>query len=265
MRRGPKTKVALAISAVGIAAALWAVGPAAAEQTFKAGVYIYFKGSYSPNHVPRHRLAPISLTMEGGARGEMGAPAPRLRQIEIAFGGRGGLDTAGLPVCPRSQLEFATQSQALARCRGAVVGRGEIDAEVPFNQRAPFKTRAGVVVFNGRSRGRPAAWVHAYSSSPPVSFVLPFYFSRPRGGTYGVSMRSPVGDALGRWPLLRSFKITLRRRYAANGRTRSYLSAHCPLAHKFTHLSVPFARATYEFSPRPTISQPIRRFCTVRE
>jgi hypothetical protein len=266
MKDGLKRRIVLAVSAVGAAAALWAVVPATAEQQFKAGVFIYFRGSYSPKRIPRHRLAPISLILEGGARGEDGAPPPRLRQIEIAFGGRGGLDTTDLPVCSRSQLEYATQSQALVRCRGAVVGHGEIEAEVPFNQGAPFKTHAGVVVFNGRSHGRPAAWVHAYSSTPPVSFVLPFYFSQSSVGTYGVTMRSPVGNSLGRWPLLRSFKITLGRRYSAGGRRHSYLSAHCPLGpRKLTHVSVPFARATYEFAPRPRISQPIRRFCRVRE
>jgi hypothetical protein len=265
MTRRPKTSIALALSAIGLALALRAVVPAAAEQTFKAGVFVHFGGSFFPKSVPRHRLAPISLTLEGGAHGERGAPPPRLRQIEIAFGGRGGLDTAGLPACARSQLRYATQRQALSRCGNAVVGRGEIDAEVPFSQGTPFKTHAGVVIFNGRSHGRPAAWIHAYSSKPPVSFVLPFYFRQPKGGTYGVAMRSPVDRALGRWPLLRSFKITLGRRYTVAGSAHSYLSAHCPLAHEFHRLSVPFARATYEFAPRPTISQPIRRFCTVRE
>src|SRR5664279_5448572 len=99
MRRRPGTKYALVVSAMVIAIACLAALPATAEQSFRAGVFIYFRGSFSPDHVPRHRLAPISLTMEGGARGEGGAPPPRLRQIEIAFGGRGGLDTAGLPVC----------------------------------------------------------------------------------------------------------------------------------------------------------------------
>jgi hypothetical protein len=265
MRRRAATKSTFALTAMLFAITCLAALPVSAEQSFRDGVLIYFRGSYSPNHLPRHRLAPISLTVEGGASGAKGAPPPRLRQIEIAFGGRGGLDTAGLPVCPRARLNNATQRQALARCPGALVGRGQISAEVPLNPADPIPAHTGVLVFNGRHRGRPAAWVHAYSSSPPVSFVLPFYFRRSSGGTYGVSMRSPIGRALGRWPRLRSFKITLGRRYQAGGRAHSYLSAHCPLAHKFTHLSVPFARASYEFTPGPTIVQPIRRSCTVSE
>jgi len=235
-----------------------------AEQTAHGGVVAAFRGSFSPKRIPRHELVPISLTLEGGARGVGGLP-PRLRRIELAFGARGGLETEGLPVCARSQLRNATRREALGRCRSAIVGHGEITAEVPFSRSEPVEARAAVLVFNGRWQGRPAAWVHAYSVSPPASFVLPFHLRRLRAGAYGVLMSSPVGRSLGRWPRLRSFQITLGRRYRARGESHSYLSAHCPLAPRFDSLSVPFARATYEFAPRPKIVQPIRRFCTVEE
>jgi hypothetical protein len=261
MIRRSRFRIAVGLLALILAGATL---PAAAEQSSHGGVFVAFSGSFAPNQIPRHRLVPISLTLRGGAWKSEGPP-PRLQRIELAFGARGGLDTAGLPVCPRSQLRNATQQQALARCRTALVGRGEISAEVPFSQVEPFRARVGLLIFNGRYRGRPAAWVHAYAASPPVSFVLPFYLQRPRNGTYGVLMRSPIGRALGRWPRLRSFQITLGRRYQAQGQTHSYLNAHCPLAPRYTHLSVPFARATFEFVPGPSFTEPIRRSCTVRE
>jgi hypothetical protein len=258
------SSLALATLLVALAAAISLSVRADAEQTARAGVRVAFRGSFSPKHVPRHRLAPISLTLEGSARGNDGPP-PHLRAIELAFGARGGLHTEGLALCSRSQLRNSTPRQALARCRGALVGHGEITASVPLNPTEPIETRARVLVFNGRSDGRPAAWVQAYSASPPASFVLPFFLRRPKSGTYGVLMRSPIGRALGRWPRLLSFQITLGRSYRAGGETRSYLSAHCPLAPEIDQLSVPFARATYEFAPKPTITMPIRRLCTVQE
>jgi hypothetical protein len=248
--------VLAAVSAIGVTAQ--------AEQSARGGVVASFRGSFAPSSIPRHRLAPISLTLEGSARSSDGPP-PRLRQIAFAFGARGGLETAGLPVCPRARLRNATSQQALARCGDALVGHGEITAEVPFNPSEPIAAQAKVLVFNGRWKGRPAAWMHAYSATPPAAFVLPFYLERPAKGTYGVLMRSPVGHSLGRWPRLRSFRITLGRRYRSAGEARSYLAAHCPLAPRFTRLSVPFAKATYEFAPHPTIVQPIRRLCVVRE
>lgn len=322
MTRRSRFRLAIGLLALALAGAAL---PAAAEQSSRGGVFVGFSGSFAPDQIPRHRLVPISLTLSGAAWTNDGPP-PRLRRIELAFGARGGLDTAGLPVCPRSRLRNATQRQALARCRTALVGRGEIAAEVPFSQTAPYRTRASVLVFNGLSgcstsprprtqrvaradpqatsgpgrlwpsrsrtqggrqgertlavrdplatdRGRrdaqchrrPAAWVQAYAASPPVSFVLPFYLQRPRKGTYGVIMRSLIGRSLGPWPRLRSFQITLGRRYMVAGEQRSYLSAHCPLAPRYTHLSIPFARATYEFGSGPTFTEPIRRSCTVQE
>lgn len=254
--------LSLAIAALAVVSS--AAVTAQAEQSARGGVVASFRGSFAPSSIPRHRLAPISLTLEGSARSSDGPP-PRLRQITFAFGARGGLETAGLPVCPRARLRNATSRQALASCGDALVGHGEITAEVPFNPSEPVAVPAKVLVFNGLYEGRPAAWVHAYSATPPAAFVLPFYLERPAKGTYGVLMRSPVGHSLGRWPRLRSFRITLGRRYRAAGENRSYLAAHCPLAAKFTRLSVPFARATYEFAPHPTIVQPIRRLCAVRE
>ena len=77
-------------------------------------------------------------------------------------------------------------------------------------------------------------------------------------------MRSPVRRALGRWPRLRSFEITLGRRYRAGGERRSYLSAHCPLPPRFSIGILPIARATYYFAPRPTLTTTIQRGCRVR-
>lgn len=247
-----------------LALAYLAVGPAAAERTGRPGVVVSFDGEISPRDLPRDHPAPVSLELRGSVRGTEGARPPQLQRIELAFGTRGGLDTAGLPRCPRGRLRDATQRQALARCRGALVGRGEIDAEVPLNPADPTLVRARLLAFNGVSDGRPAVWAHAYSSSPPVSITLPFYLRRPSSGAYGILMRSPVRRALGRWPRLRSFAVTLGRRYRDGGERRSYLSGRCPLPPRLNALSVPVARATYFFTPRPTLIQPILRRCRVR-
>jgi hypothetical protein len=250
-----------------VAIALFAIvaGPAGAEQTGRPDVVVSFDARIFPRDLPRHRPVPVALELSGSVRGTAGAPAPALQRIELALAARGGLDTEGLPVCPRSQLENATRSQALARCRGALVGHGEISAEVPLNPADPVTAHAHLLAFNGFSKGRPAFWAHAYSASPPVSFVLPFYLHRQHTGAYGILMRSPVRRALGPWPRLSSFDITLGRRFRDAGETHSFLNARCPLPPRFDALSVPVARATYHFAPRPTLTQPVLRRCQVRE
>lgn len=258
-----RSSVALAIAI--LVSACFAAGLANAERSGRAGVVVSLDGSISPRHLPRERPAPVSLTLAGTTRSTDGSPPPRLSRIEIAFGARGGLSTAGLPRCPRARLRNATRRQALARCRSALVGNGSILAEVPLAPERPLLARARVLAFNGRAAGRPAVWVHAYSASPPVSFVLPFYLRSLRGGGYGVLLRAPVSRALGRWPRLRSFRITLGRRYRARGTRRSYLSARCPLPPRFSIGYFPLARATYHFAPAPTLATTILRACRVRD
>jgi hypothetical protein len=259
----PRTASLAALGALLTLASL-AVVRAGAEQSGNPQVVVSLDGSISPRHIPRNRPVPVSLTLAGQVRGADGAPPPRLQRIEIAFGARGGLDTAGLPRCSRPRLRNATQRQALDRCRGALVGRGEISTEVLLDPAKPLIARAGVLAFNGRSGGRPAVWVHAYSASPPVSLVLPFHLHILRNGAYGILMRSPVRRALGRWPRLRSFQITLGRRYRVEGEPHSYLSARCPLPPRLSIGIFPLARATYYFVPRPTLTTTILRGCRVR-
>jgi len=260
MSRSSARRLAMTAALVLLA---FAVGHANAEQSGRAGVVVTLDGSVSPRYLPRQRSVPVSLTLAGTIRDEH-SPPTRLRSIEIAFGDRGGLETSGLPLCPRSRLRNATASQALEGCRAALVGRGRISTEVTLDPDEPLIADAGALAFNGLSGGRPAVWVHAYSASPPVSFVIPFFLRQLRTGGYGLLLQAPVQQALGRWPRLRSFRITLGRRYSAGGKSRSYLSARCPLPPRLGIGIFPLARATYRFAPSPTISTTILRGCRVR-
>jgi hypothetical protein len=259
---GRKTALSIGVALLGLGA-LSAL-PALAERSGRAGVVVSFDGSVTPNLLPRDQVAPVSITLNGTIGRDDGSLPPRLARIELAFGAPGGLETAGLERCPRGRLRNATSRQALDRCGDALVGRGSISTEVPLSPTEPIQARARLLAFNGHTGDSPAVWVHAYSAAPAVSFVLPFHLSRPPEGSYGILMRAPVGRALGRWPRLRSFRITLGRRYRAGDEARSYLNAECPLPPRFRSLSIPLARATYHFAPRPTIATAILRRCRVR-
>jgi len=264
MNRPRPSRLALTTAVASVAVAYLAVGPAQAERSGRNGVVVSFNARVSPKVLPRNRLAPVTLSLTGSVLGAEGGTRPRLDRLELAFGARGGLDVAGLPTCPRSSLRNATRRQALARCRSALVGRGSIVAEVPLAPDRPLRARARALAFNARKGGRRAIWVHAYSASPPVSFVLPFTVHVLRRGS-GLQLEAPVGSTLGRWPRLRSFQITLGRRYRSHGQRHSYLSGSCPLPPRLHSLSVPVAHATYNFSPAPAIGMTIFRACRVRD
>jgi hypothetical protein len=238
---------------------------AGAEQRGRDGVIARFDADISPNVLPRHGTAPVFVSLSGAVRATAGKTPPRLRRLEVAFGGHGGLDVDGLPTCPRPRLRNATHRQALERCRDALVGRGSILAEVPLARKKPLLARAGALAFNARMHGHPAVWVYAYSASPPVAFVLPFSVHMLPHGPYGLLLTAPIAHSLGRWPRLRGFSLTLGRRYQSRGRRQSYLHARCPLPPSFDELSAPVASATYRFTPRPTIPLTILRTCHVRD
>ena len=264
MRRRARGRLAVAV-ALSLCLGALVAGLARGEQSGGGGVIVALDGSISPKRLPRDRPVPVTITLSGAVRGDDGSTPPRLGDIALAFGAPGGLETAGLPRCPRARLLNATSRQALARCRGALVGRGTIAAEVPLSPSEPLPVRARALAFNGWARGRPAVWVHAYSAAPPVAFVLPFHLRPIHDGAYGILLRAPVARALGRWPRLRSFRRTLGRRYRAAGALHSYLSASCPLPPRFHVGFFPLARATYGFAPRPKRTVTILRGCRVRD
>lgn len=260
----PAHKLALAATSLLLAVTYLAAGPAAAEQSGRAGVVVSLDGSTSPNSLPRDRRVPVTLALSGTIGTTDGAPLPRLDRIRIALASRGTLSTRGLPLCPQAELRTSDTRHALRACGAALVGRGSLLATLHFPGQASSILHANLLAFNGRSGGRPAVWVHAYSASPPVSFVLPFHIRRLRAGAYGILLRAPVGNALGRWPRLLSFRITLGRRYRAAGVRRSYLSANCPLPPRFHIGFFPLARASYLFAPTPAVTTTILRGCRVR-
>lgn len=260
----PRLRRPACLTVLAAVAVALTIGPAGAEQSGRDGVTAFFKAKIFPHALPRKILAPVTVALSGGVRTEPGKAPPRLRSFEIAFASPGALDVAGLPICPRPRLRDATHEQALSRCRPALVGRGSILTEVPLTPGRPLLARAGALAFNGRSHGRPAVWLYAYSASPPVSFVLPFTVRQVRNSAYGLLLEAPISRTLGRWPRLRSFRIELGRRYRSHGSRHSYLSARCPLPPGLNGLTVPVARSTYHFAPAPNLRQLILRACRAR-
>jgi hypothetical protein len=223
--------------------------------------------SFSPQRLPRHRPAPVSIDVSGLLSTDDGSPLPRLRGIELALASGGSrLDTRGLPVCPRRLLLSATKQQGLERCADTLVGRGSLSAQVEIPGQAPFPVLATVLAFNGGPRGprsqNAVVWLLAFSSSPPASFVVPV-FIRHRPGPLGTSLTGVLPASLGPWPHLSAFHITFARRFMYHGALHSYLRASCPVPPRFTGGLLPFARASYFFNAAPTVTTTVARSCSV--
>jgi hypothetical protein len=77
-------------------------------------------------------------------------------------------------------------------------------------------------------------------------------------------MVATIRRAIGPWPHVSNFQITVSRRFAYRGTSRSYLSASCPLPQGFTAGFLSFARATYSFAGGKQIVTEAVRSCRAR-
>ena len=231
------------------------------EQTAYGSLVLSLDGGISPLKLPRERAEPVTIDLAGGLRTTDRSLLPRVARIELGLPEGGVLSTSGLPVCGQRQLRDATSEEALETCGGALVGRGEIEADVLLPHQQPFTIEARLLAFNGRAAGgRRALLLHAFAAKPPTVVVLPFVVER-RGGMFGTAIAADLPPSLGPWPHFARFEMTLGRRYVYRGQRRGYLSASCPIPKIFTAGFIPFARATYTLADGRRVSTEIARGC----
>ncbi|HVW45818.1 MAG TPA: hypothetical protein VHA76_02100 [Solirubrobacterales bacterium] len=206
------------------------------------------------------------MTIRGRVRSLASGPPPSLRRIAIEVNRVGVLDRAGLPTCPPGRIRAASTADALAACRGALVGEGRAGGVIVLPEQAPTPFAGRVVAFNGRpADGRPTILAHLFTARPaPLTFVLAFAVRRLRSGTYGTRLVATVPVRTRRTAHITSFALRLRRAFSVDGERRAYLSAGCPAPAGFTGATFPLVRASYGFVGEKTIADTLVRTCHVR-
>jgi hypothetical protein len=239
-------------------------GLARGERRQSGNLIVALDGGIAPLALPRQHPAPVSIHLSGRILTDDGSPLPQVKQVTVELAGPGQVYTRGLAVCPRARLRHANNRQAMSRCGAALVGRGSLGAQVVIPNQAPFSIRTRLLAFNGRTAaGRRAIWVHAFTSNPPLSFVLPFVVHPGRGG-YPTVLVASVPDSVGPLPRLAEFHLNLFRRFSHHGRRHSYISATCPVPPNFTAGFLAFARVTYSFAGARRVPIESVRSCRAR-
>lgn len=252
----------LLVVALAVVAALTATA-ARAERVQRGNLIVSLDGGLSPLALPRDRPAPVAVHLAGGLQTSDRSPLPRVTRIELGLPAQGVISTEGLPTCRPRLLRDAKPPEALAACRGALVGRGGLRASVALPNQGPFPVSAGVLAFNARVDGRRAVLLHAYTADPPTVAVLPLRL-RKGSGRFGLALVGDLAPALGPWPRLRRFDLTLFRRYSYRGRPRSYLSASCPIPDSLTAGFFSLARLSVRLEDGRRIGTAIARSCRAR-
>ena len=257
--RGRALIAALAIAVLLAAAATFAQAALVAH----GDLFVSFNGGISPTALPRHTLAPISLTVSGTVRTPPGTQPPPLRQIEISINRNGRLETNGLPLCHAAQIEATTSAKALALCRDALVGSGTYVAQASFPEKDTFPARGHILAFNGLSEGRQVILAHIYGTNPVSgTSVITFYIHR-LGGAYGTQLIDNLPASLNHYGYVKRISLTLHRTYTFHGTRHSYLSAACPAPAGFSRALFPFAHASMRFEGGVTLASTIVRSCRV--
>lgn len=249
--------------AIGIALSL--ASPVHAELIEHGDLFVKFEGGIAPNALPRKARAPIAVSVGGIVKTLSGARPPGLRKIGIAINRGGHLDTRGLPVCHRSQIDPSTTEEALGQCEAALVGHGSYVGAVALPEQSAFPARGRILAFNTVIDGQHAILAHIYGGSPiPNTRVIVFHI-RERGGTYGTVFTGTLPARLNRYGYVKRINLSLFRKFTYRGHHRSYLSAACAAPSGFPGASFPFARTSMIFADGRKLASTLTRSCQVRD
>ena len=243
-----KTQVG-AVLALFLLAVIWlgTLSPASAEVITGGNYRVAFSGSLTPAKLPRVGSRPISVGVKGAVQQLEGPPPPALREFTISLNRHARLSLRGLPVCPLRLLRGASTSQALARCRGALVGSGTFTAHIDLPEQAPFPSAGKLLVFNARYRGHTALLGHVFGLEPvPTALDMYFRLHQEQKGPFGLTVTATMPDVGEEWGYVTGFEVNLGRQYLFHGRKQSVLSAGCPAPPGVG--SVPFKLARGVFS-----------------
>jgi hypothetical protein len=236
-----------------------------AELIERGNLFVKFAGGIAPTTLPRHVNAPIAVQVDGTVRTLSGERPPALRWIAIAINRGGRVETKGLPLCRRSQIEALTSAQALATCGPALVGRGRYVGAVSFPEQNAFPLDGRILAFNARVDGGRAILAHVYGTDPfPNSRIIVFHIHKG-SGTYGTIITASLPASTNRYGYLKRIVLNLQRNFIRAGHTRSYLSAACAAPTGFTAAVFPFVRVSMTFADGRKLASTLIRTCRVRK
>jgi hypothetical protein len=238
---------------------------ASGELSQVGNLRISFRGNFSPRSLPRDRLAPVTVDVEGAISTTDGSHPPPVRQIEIGLNSNGRLSTVGLPACNSPTLQSTSTKTAIERCGGSLVGRGHFAADVQFSSSSPVPATGTLLAFYGKQGGHRALLLHLYATTPvQVTFVLPLKILHRSKGKFGTILAAKIPTLAGGLGSVTRIDLKLGREYTFRGRPRSFLSASCAAPRGFPGAVFTLARGSFSFADGRRLETTLARNCRVR-
>jgi hypothetical protein len=254
-----------AIAALFALAALIGAGAAYGELSQKGNLRISFGGGFSPRQLPRDRLVPVDLSVEGSIGTTDGTRPPALRKFEVEINRHGRISTRGLAACPTPFLQSTSSEGALARCRPALVGEGSFAASLESGGKL-IPAGGRILAFNGTYRGRPAIVLHFYTAVPVrVTLVLPLAISHQSAGEFGTVLTGRIPTLGGGLASITKINLKIGREFGFHGQRIGFISASCAAPVGLPGAIFSFARGNFHFVDGRTIVTTLTRDCSVRQ
>lgn len=221
-------------------------------------VALRVNAEFQPRLLPKHSFAPVEFEGVADIR-PRGAPAPpALERIVVDFDRDGRLSVAGLPTCPPERIINASVAEARRLCKGAIVGSGEIEADVSLAS-GLVVARSPLTLFNGPPlAGHPTAVIHAQTTVPGTQTYAILVPIEKRRGEFRYRTTVDVPPLAAGLGALTHIAVKVGRRYSVEGQRRSYVSARCSD-------SILRSQATFDFAGDFTIEGTgLEKFCRSR-
>jgi hypothetical protein len=216
----------IAVSAVGIATAAGGETPV----TVKVGnLELTANGGFSPTALSKTKQTPIALKASGEVKEVDGSHPPAAREIIIEADKNGEVHTKGIPTCTSGKLQATDTTAALKACKSALIGEGQVTAQVAFAEQKPISVPSKLLVFNGGEKGgKTTFYIHAYFSSPiSGAIVSTTTISKHPHGRFGTLAVTKIPQIAGGAGSTTSFNLEIFKSVKVGGKSINPISAKC--------------------------------------
>jgi hypothetical protein len=203
------------------------------EVVRSGNLFLADDGGLSPLKLPRQGAAPATARIEAEIGTVDGSHPPALQSIDLEVAKTVQVDALGLPVCRAGQITATSSTAAKKACGDAILGSGTAGVEVAFPEQAPFSSTGPLLLFNAGVHGATTkVLLHAYVDVPaPTAIVVAAEITRIHHGPYGLEITADIPKIAGGAGSVTKFGLTVGRKFAYKGESRSFLTATCPSGH----------------------------------
>jgi hypothetical protein len=186
----------------------------------------WFDFSLSPNGLSRVEPSPGKLDL--GFDFERGGFAPPANSpVSVELDRRISFEATGIPACAGLGVQGGVEP---ARdCAASIVGRGSVSFDIAFPEAAPSRASGPVVVYyGGQPNGQTRLYAYARLDAP-ISGIVKFEIDLKQidDGRFGTEASFVVPKIAGGNGAIAELDLTLFKRFAYDGRRRSFVSATC--------------------------------------